>query len=220
MPPDPYGAYAAVDGLGGVASPLLAGFAVTLIALVVQIEERLRWPNAGLAVLALAMVLFLQVVQLNARAKGYAVTPAQAAEWYDDMADPDRRAVVRWELRHHHDAWSALVRRARFRYNVGILALLAGTAGMLVPPAGQPIGAARIAAITVIGVGALIEALDLYAQRWQRSADTRTRAGAAVRRVVALVTPPYPPVPRPPFPGPPETGPGDVQSSSSSSSSS
>ena len=127
-PPDQYGAFAAVDGLGGVAAPLLAGFAVTLLALVVQVEGQLRWPDAVLALLAAAMVLFLQVVQLNARARGYAVTPAQATEWYDDMAEPDRRAVVYWELRHHHEAWASLVRRTRTRYNLGIVALRDGFA--------------------------------------------------------------------------------------------
>lgn len=229
MAPDPYGAFAAVDSLGGVASPLLAGFAVTLIALVLQIEAALRWPDAALALLAFAAVLFLQVVQLNARAKGYAVTPAQAKEWYDDLNAPGRREVVFWELRHHHQCWSHLVRQTRTRYNLGILALLAGTATMLVPREGTGLGAARLAAIVVIAIGAAVEILEMVAERLLRRPPHRG-AAALLRGVVGWVVPLYPPVPRPPFPHQPSTdgrpsGPasarlpvGDDQSSSQSSS--
>src|SRR5580698_9548658 len=77
-PPDPYGLFATADGLGGVAAPLLAGFAITMVALVVQIASDLRWPDVSLVLLGAAAVLLLQVVQLSARARGYAVTPAQA----------------------------------------------------------------------------------------------------------------------------------------------
>lgn len=196
-PPDPYGAFAAVDGLGGVASPLLAGFAVTLIALVIQVEAHLRWPNAVLVLLGLAAVLFLQVVQLNARAKGYAVTPAQAREWYADFASPERQKVVHWELRHHYACWAHLVRRTRTRYNLGVLVLLTGIAIMLVPR-GKGLDAVRISAIAVIALGALVEVLELVAQRLARR--PQRRIGAALLRIIDVVVPLHPPVPRPPFP--------------------
>lgn len=197
-PPDPYGAFAAVDGLGGVASPLMAGFAITLIALVIQVEAQLRWPNAVLVLLSSATVLFLQVIQLNARAKGYAVTPAQAAEWYDDMTDPGRQAVVLWELRHHRAAWSVLVRRARHRYNLGIVAHLAGGALMLVPAGAARLTGGRGVAIAVLGIGVCVELVDMAAQRLG-ARSPQTRVAGLVRRLVGWVTPLYPPVPHPPF---------------------
>lgn len=121
-PPNPYGLFATADGLGGVAAPLLAGFAITMVALVVQIADEVRWPDVSLVLLGAAAVLLLQVVQLNARARGYAVTPNQAREWYADIEqNPARLRVVNWELRHHMACWRDLVRRARARYYAALV---------------------------------------------------------------------------------------------------
>lgn len=131
------------------------------MALVIDIAASLRWPN--LALLAVAVVMFLQVVQLDARARGYAVTPAQAREWYPDYDDPQRRAVVARELRHHRARWVYLVRRTRIRYNLGILALLFAIVVALVPRASlQPW---RVVAVAVIATGALLELLEVVAGR-------------------------------------------------------
>ncbi|BCB91507.1 hypothetical protein [Phytohabitans suffuscus] len=191
-PPEPYGAFTAVDSLGGVAAPLLAGFAVALIGLLVPGADSLRHPDAALLLLALAAVLFLQVVQLNARARGYAVSPAQVREWYPDFDDPARQAVVAWELRHHRDCWAHLVRRTRVRYNIAILALTAGLMVALVPRG--PVAPLRVAAIVVLGLFALLELLELA----DRTLGTR-RVPRLVRRAVHAAAPADPPVPRPPF---------------------
>lgn len=191
-PPEPYGAFTAVDSLGGVAAPLLAGFAVALIGLLIPGAESLRHPDAALLLFAVAAVLFLQVVQLNARARGYAVSPAQAREWYPDFDDPDRQEVVAWELRHHRECWAHLVRRTRTRYNVAILALTAGLMVALVPRGA--IGTLRVVAIVVFGLFAVLEVLELAGGRrhWRRMP-------AVVRRIVHAVAPADPPVPRPPL---------------------
>lgn len=196
-PPEPYGAFAIVDGLGGVAAPLLGGFAVTLLALVTQIEPALRLPDAALLLFAVSAVLFLQVVQLNARARGYAVTPAQVREWYPDYDEPDRQRVVAWELRHHRACWTHLVRRTRLRYNVAIVALTLGLMVMLVPAGG--IGPVRVAAIAVLGLFTLVELMELVDQA-MAGRERRGRVRSAVYRAVHAVAPSDPPVPRPPFP--------------------
>jgi hypothetical protein len=206
-PPEPYGAFATVDGLGGVAAPLLAGFAVTLLALVTQIASTLRYPDAALVLFALATALFLQVVQLNARARGYAVTPAQIREWYADFDDPQRQRVLAWELRHHRECWLYLVRRTRMRYNVAILALLLGSAMVLVPRGG--LSALRVAAIAVLSLGMLIEILEAVDQ-WlgDRSGNRpRSRPLEILRWITHRLAPADPPLPRPPFPPPEATQP-------------
>jgi hypothetical protein len=198
-PPVPYGAFAIVDGLGGVAAPLFAGFAVTLIALVIQISPMLRYPDAALVLFAVAAVLFLQVVQLNARSRGYAVTPVQLREWHPDFDDPDRQRVLAWELTHHRACWVYLVRRTRQRYNVAILAMLLGVIVMLVPRAG--LTAWRFAAIGVLGLVTLTELLELADQLLQHRANGRVLA--ALHRLTRWVAPADPPVARPPFPAEP-----------------
>jgi hypothetical protein len=202
-PPNPYGGFAAVDGLGGVAAPLLAGFAVTMIALIVQIVDNVRWPNVSLVLLGASAVLLLQVVQLNARARGYAVTPAQAREWYPDIdTSPDRASTVNWELRHHLDCWRNLVRRARWRYNLAIVLLLCGIAVMLVPAKAAELTPMRGLAIAVIAAGALLEVAAIVADWSGHSPE-----GSFWSRLPALlrwVAPPDPPVPAdPPVPSGP-----------------
>ncbi|MEJ3746692.1 hypothetical protein WEI85_25815 [Actinomycetes bacterium KLBMP 9797] len=195
-PPEPYSAFATVEGLGGVAAPLLAGFAVTLIALVAQIAPALRHPDAALLLFAASAVLFLQVVQLNARARGYAVTPGQVREWYPDADDPERHRVLAWELRHHRDCWAYLVRRTRLRYNVAILALAVGLMVMLIPTGG--LGLARAAAIAVLGLFTLVEILELVDQALHGRPGGRIVS--TLGRFARAVAPSDPPVPRPPFP--------------------
>lgn len=203
-PPNPYGRFGTVDGLGGVAAPLLAGFAVTMVALIVQIVDDVRWPDVSLVLLGGAAVLLLQVVQLSARARGYAVTPAQVREWYPDIEhDPVRSGLVDWELRHHMACWRDLVRRARWRYNVAVIMLLSGIAVMLVPKKAAELTAVRGLAIAVIAGGALIEIAAVLADWGSRAPD-----GSAWSRFPSLLrwaAPPDPPVPPEPYPVPPET---------------
>lgn len=204
VPPNPYGAFAAVDGLGGTAASLLAGFSITLIALVLELSRAVRWPDLGLLLLALAAVLFLQVVQLNARARGYAVTPSQAREWYADLADPQRQAVVDAELRHHRECWSYLVRRTRFRYNLGILTLLSALLVVLIPR--DQMTPWRVVAIGVVAAGIGMEGLEIL------DVALRRRRGHPVvrrlRQVLRWVVPTDPPLPMR-FPAQPSPVPGD-----------
>ena len=197
-PPNPYGAYAVADGLGGVAAPLLAGFAITLVALVVQIAGTLRWPDAALILLGLAAVLFLHVVQLNARARGYAVTPSQVREWYPDFDDPARRRVVDWELAHHRACWAHLVRRTRRSYNLGVLVLLAAIAVILVPSGA--VSAGRVVAVAIVAIGIGWEVLEIVDARLRRRPARRIPRW--LRRAIHRLAATDPPVPAPPFPGP------------------
>jgi hypothetical protein len=203
-PPNPYGQFATADGLGGVAAPLLAGFAITMVALIVQIVDDVRWPDVSLVLLGGAAVLLLQVVQLSARARGYAVTPAQAREWYPGIEhDPARAGVVDWELRHHLDCWRDLVRRARWRYNVAVILLLCGIAVMLVPKKAAELTAVRGLAIAVIVGGALIEMAAVLADWGSRAPDESARS--RLPSLLRWAAPPDPPVPPEPYSAPPQT---------------
>jgi hypothetical protein len=41
--------------MGGIAAPLLAGFSLTLLGLVIQVEDELRWPDLALLLLSVAI---------------------------------------------------------------------------------------------------------------------------------------------------------------------
>ncbi|MEV6343025.1 hypothetical protein [Actinoplanes sp. NPDC051851] len=202
-PPNPYGAYPAAEGLGGVAAPLLAAAAATLLGLVLQIEASLRWPGLALLLLAVATVLMLRVVQCNARARGYAVTPGEALAWYPDADDPERRRVVFAELERHRAAWRFWIGSARRHYNLGVLFLLLGTMVTMVPADSAALTPARWLAIGVIGLGCAAEVLAVLLDRrrpawWSRwwAVEPGLRWYARLpARAVRWAAPPDPPVP-------------------------
>jgi hypothetical protein len=52
--PYPYGQSAAIDSMGGIAAPLLAGFLVTLAVFVMSTPQTFRWVEPTLALLLVA----------------------------------------------------------------------------------------------------------------------------------------------------------------------
>jgi len=136
----PYGYAAATDAVGTTAAPLLAGFAVALIGLVLSSlkDGILRWSDATLALLSLSVIALLGAVECAFWARQYVVKPGDLAEWWPDVDEDDPTGIARWTLvrreQHAHvylaDVWFTRTRRA---YQVGILLLLAGVTLALVP---------------------------------------------------------------------------------------
>jgi hypothetical protein len=66
----------AVDSATGVAAPLLGGFTLTLIGLIVSGPEDFRWPGWTLLLLTLAVLLFVACVQAGFWARRRRPEPA------------------------------------------------------------------------------------------------------------------------------------------------
>jgi hypothetical protein len=182
--PTPYGVPAAVEGMGGIVAPLLAGFSLALLGLVIQVEDDLRWPDLALLLLAIAIVLLVLVIQFAFRARQYAATPSQVKEWWPDFDhNPERQQRVYEELGVYlacHRWWTA---RARALYNTAIGVLLLGLAVVLVPK--HPIGPLRAAAIVAVLAGLSAETV-LLAAGWllgQPQARLRERLPGWVARL-------------------------------------
>lgn len=162
--PSPYGEPAAVDSLGGIAAPLLAGFSLALIGLVAQAPQSSRWPDLALLLLAGTTVVMLASVQFAFRARRFAVTPAEAAGWHPDFPDdPERQERVYAEIRAHRRAHRVWSQRARLAYNTGVCLLLLGLATTLLP-AGRP-SALRLSTVVLVLL-ALVGELTLLACGW------------------------------------------------------
>ena len=138
--PVPYGYPASIDAAGTVAAPLLAGFSITLIGLILGAADAhaIRLRGEALTALVLAALLLLACVQCAFWARQYTVTPSQIMEWWPDLGLPGDAATERHEqLRGVQWRYSVLagcwMGRARWTYHVGILALLAGLDLLLVP---------------------------------------------------------------------------------------
>lgn len=150
--------------MGSVAAPLLAGFAIAMLGLVLQIEDDVRWPDAALLLLAGAAVLLLASVQFAFRSRLYGVTPTQVTEWHEDFeSDVERRQRVRAELQAGRTAYRSWSSRARRAYNAGIIMLLAGLAVTLVPS--DSVSAVRMLAAGTAALGAIFELVLIAADR-------------------------------------------------------
>jgi hypothetical protein len=182
--PSPYGAPAANESMGAIVAPLLAGFSLALLGLVVQVEQDLRWPDLALLLLAVAIVLLVLVVQFAFRARQYATTPSQVKDWWPDFDnDPERQQRVYEELRVYLACHLWWIGRARGLYNTAICVLLLGLAVVLIPK--HPINPVRAASIAAVLAGFGVELL-LLAASWLLApprAAMRARLPAWVARL-------------------------------------
>jgi hypothetical protein len=163
--PVPYGYARAVDTASSVAVPLLVGFSVALIVLVLDRTEKIRWPDVALLLLTGATISLVMAIQMAFAARQYVVTPDEIEAWW-----PDLHLARRWQQQRarqfgHAELLALWIRRFRLTYNLGILLFLAALPVVLLPPAtseaGTPndIDAARWAAIGAASAGVIVEFL-------------------------------------------------------------
>ena len=152
-PPFPYGHPTAMDSMGGIAAPLLAGFAITFSVIVMTSASSFRWPGVVLALLTLAILALIAAVQFSFQTRLYAVTPSQIEEWWEK---PERvRQRLRREQRYHRHHYKLWAERAALAYNAGILLFLGGFTLALVPP--SSLGNWRLVAFAVAAAGTVLE---------------------------------------------------------------
>jgi hypothetical protein len=163
---------------------LLAGFSLTFLGLVIQGEDKLRWPSLAILLLTIATILFVFAVQCTFWARLYWFTPMEAEEWWPDFNNnPQRRERVReeqWSSRVLYRHWSL---RARRTYGNAIVMLYSSIAIALVPNQTiRNISIARLMAIIAAVIAAIIELLGHWAP-WILAAER----GAWVDRIRPVV---------------------------------
>jgi hypothetical protein len=135
--PDPYGFAAAIDGVGTIASPLLAGISAALVVLVISSAPDFDWGDVAIFFLTGATLSLLAAVQCAFWARQYSVTPSELQEWWGPaLQDAKRLEAVQDEqeaLSKTYGKWSKRVRRY---YNLGLLLLLIAIPVLLVPSGG------------------------------------------------------------------------------------
>lgn len=156
--PEYLGRPAAAEALTTIASPLFAGFSVTLIGVIAQDSKEFALPGPAMLVLAVAAICFMISLQCGFQARLYQTSPADVAAWnpgYDVDADQLRAeksaqftasmGYIGWELRSY------------FYYSLGLAALLAGLGLTLWPPptAEQPLW--RWVGVGLVAVALLFE---------------------------------------------------------------
>lgn len=153
--PAPLGYGNAIDSVGSIAAPLLAGFSLASVLLVADDAANFRWPGGAVLALSVAAVLLIGSVQCAFNARQYLWSAADVADWWPDMkADSPREQLLRTEQERAFRKWDVWVQWTRLTYHTGIVALLAAL-GVALPPqnGSSPEGALRWAAAGVAFAG-------------------------------------------------------------------
>jgi hypothetical protein len=135
--PSPLGYSAAMDSVGTVASPLLAGFSLASVVVISEDSGNFRWPGIGILALSVAAILFLAALEASFNARRFIWSAADVAAWWPEIkrgsTDEDNlRAQQTWAF----GLWENWVRWARRMYNGGVLALFIGLSSAIPPPPG------------------------------------------------------------------------------------
>lgn len=191
-PPAPYGSAAALEGMGAIAAPLLAGFSLTLTGLVIDKHDALRWPDATLLFLTLAAVLLLATVQCTFWARRHVVTPSEITQWWPDAHRSYRHDALRQQQWTHHAGFQRWSGRARRTYALGTLSLMVALTLVLVPNRSVVhLGVGRLAAIATAALAVLFEVLwdlSVWLQGRRRGAPVSARSPRRINRALGVMT--------------------------------
>ena len=130
-----YGEAEALNSMGTIAAPLLAGFSLAAMVQTITIRtSEARWPGVALLLFMLAAVLFVIAVQAMFWAREYQTNPQEIKDWWPDAEDPERLKQLRREQKRHAAGFRMWSLRARVTYSAGLLCLLAALTILAVPP--------------------------------------------------------------------------------------
>jgi hypothetical protein len=133
--PNLYGEPEALNSMGTIAAPLLAGFSLAAMVQTLTITtSESRWPDVAFLLFMLAAVLFVTTVQAMFWARGYQASPPEIKDWWPDAAEAQRLRLLIREQKHHAAGFSMWSNRARLAYSVALLCLLAALTTLAVPP--------------------------------------------------------------------------------------
>lgn len=134
--PDLYGQAEALNSMGTIAAPLLAGFSLAAMVQTITINtNEARWPDVALLLFMLAAVLFVTTVQTTFWARMYQVSPKEIMDWWPDAnpIHPERLKLLRDEQKVHATGFRMWSNRARVTYNIALLCLLAALTVLAIP---------------------------------------------------------------------------------------
>ncbi len=177
--PGEVGAAAWIDSIGGWASPLLGGFSLASVVVVVTNTKDFRWPGAAILALTIAALILILSVQTAPIARRSLTVRADLPIWgqVHDLRskpqNPEEAYRARDEALVTAKTW---YKRARLFYHCGIIALLIGLALVLVPTKEEGIEAAlqwiASAAAAAAGIAEIIYRLRQKLLPWRKKSQT------------------------------------------------
>lgn len=176
--PAPLGYATAIDSVGGVAAPLLAGFSLASVIVISEDARNFRWPGAAILGLTIAAVALVGTVQCAFNARQYIWSAADVRAWSPDLKDnSDLEKRLRVEQDWAFGRWQAWTEWTRRTYALGILALLTALAFALPPDHNAGIqGGLRWTASGLAFAASAGEACWIVTNFWQASRSRKDRA--------------------------------------------
>jgi hypothetical protein len=161
--PKPEGHFDAIQIIGTTIAPILAGFTITILVLVVvppgkSQADPLRWRDPVLALLVFSALLLIISTQMAIKARSTLVKPDELRLWYPSCIDADgwpnqELGTYQKSLMKRTAATSAVCRHT---YNAGTLLLFTAVAVLLVPS--SRIDSTRQAALVAAAIAVAVEA--------------------------------------------------------------
>jgi hypothetical protein len=156
---------------GGVASPLLVGFSLVIIAQLATSKDQPWLSDWAIAIFTTGAVLLVYAMQFSTTALGYAATPSDRLDYSPEAAsEPDILRVVRMRQWEEMELRAKYTLRTKYCYNLGILAFLSGLGLIIVPDHSWPWPWGRFVSIAVVVASIIIEATwflsDAKRPRW------------------------------------------------------
>jgi hypothetical protein len=183
--PTPLGYGAAIDSMSNVAAPLLAGFSITTLGVVLTAHDAFRWPGTVFIALTAAAACFVMCLQLGFLARMHLYSPADAAAWWPAKDLEEREADIRDEQEHDFGVWSQWMNLSRHFYTAGVIVLWVGLTAALAPKTGESAteGASRWVAAANAAATAFVEVLWMLVPPSRRWLARRRALRLALQRV-------------------------------------
>jgi hypothetical protein len=193
----PEGYYDAMQAMGTMVAPILAGFAFAILALVLVPPAKgavdpVRWRDPVLALLVFSALSLIICIQGAIRARATFVKPDELRAWYptsvNEQGEPNKWLADRQKALEERTARASTA--SRHTYNAGTLLFFTAIAVLLVPP--SPVDDARRVTLVAATLAVAVEAAwltgtSLRQHHWtQRLPTLLTPVSYAVGAVVIL----------------------------------
>jgi hypothetical protein len=160
-----------IEMTGGVASPLLVGFSLVILAQLVTGKDQPWLSEWAVALFTTAAVLLVYALQFSSTALGYAATPSDRLDYSPEAAsEPGILRVVRRRQWEEMELRAKYTFRTKHCYNLGLLAFLCGLGLIIVPQDSWPWPWGRFVGVAAVSLSVIIEVMwvlsDAKRPRW------------------------------------------------------
>jgi hypothetical protein len=138
-------------GFGGIVSPLLAGFSLSTVAILLTSDRPIALLGLPVAAFTLSTVLSLFAIQVSITALRYTASPSDRLDWTPEASRSEEELQqLRWEQAMDMAVVSAYSRRLQLCFDLAVLAFILGLI-LLIAGAKATVGTALALGFAIAG---------------------------------------------------------------------